>query len=239
MSASEFLGYLPNVDKALVVLSGGLDSTTALRLAVEKYGCVNVKAISFDYGQRQRRELQLAGLSCRHLGVDHKIVDLDFLCDFNMGFSANVDTDIEMPTIRDVLGDPQPVTYVANRNMIMISVAASYAETRGCNVIIAGYQSNDEYNYWDTTPSFVQALNGVLSLNRQANIQVVSPFAGLNKQEEILAVQELDGNLDLFKSTLTCYNPDSEGRSCGVCPSCAERLAAFQKLGLQDPIEYV
>lgn len=240
MSASEFLERLPDGEhKALVVLSGGLDSTTSLRLAVAKYGAKNVEAISFDYGQRQRIELTLARWSCEHLKVNHQIVKLDFLRDFNKGFSANVDADIEMPTIHDVLGDPQPVTYVANRNMLFMSIAASYAETKGIDLILAGFQSNDTYGYWDTTPAFLSKLNGVLGENRQANLRIICPFVDMNKKEEILAVLELDGNLDLFRTTLTCYNPTTDGKSCGTCPSCAERLAAFQKLGLQDPIEYV
>lgn len=236
----DWLEPLPDGDhKVLVVLSGGLDSTTSLRLAVAKYGAENVEAISFNYGQRQRIELQLAAQTCLRLNVHHEIIKLDFLRDINKGFSANVDTDIEMPTIRDILGDPQPVTYVANRNMLFMSIAASAAEVRGCDLILAGFQSNDEYNYWDTTGYFVQTVNNVLALNRQANLQIICPFVGMNKKEEILAVLELDGNLDLFKTTLTCYNPTTDGKSCGTCPSCAERLAAFQKLGLQDPVSYV
>lgn len=233
------LEELPNDRKALVVLSGGLDSTTALRLSVAKYGAENVQAISFDYGQRQRRELELATFSTADLGVKHQIVRLDFLRDFNKGFSANVDTDIEMPTIHDVLGDPQPVTYVANRNMLFMSIAASYAETQGLDLIVAGFQSNDTYGYWDTTPTFLNKMNSVLKENRQNELWIFCPFVGVSKTEEIKAVLELDGNLDLFKNTLTCYNPTTDGKSCGTCPSCAERLAAFQKCGQKDPITYV
>lgn len=240
MNTGDILERLPpDANRVLVVLSGGLDSTTSLRLATARYGWNNVEAISFDYGQRQRRELELAALSCRDLKVEHKIVKLQFLNEFNRGFSANVDTTIEMPTIHDVLGDPQPVTYVANRNMLFMSIAASYAETRKIDLIIAGFQSNDTYGYWDTTPTFLDKLNDVLSENRQHTIEICCPFVGLNKREEIEAVISLDGNTDLYKNTLTCYNPTPDGKSCGTCPSCAERLAAFQKLGLQDPISYV
>jgi 7-cyano-7-deazaguanine synthase len=236
----ESLERLPtSINGVVVSLSGGLDSTTALRLAVHKYGNERVFAISFDYGQKQRRELEMAAASTTALGVKHQIFKLDFLRDINKGFSANIDADIAMPTIHDVLGDPQPVTYVANRNMILMSIAASFAETHDCDVILAGFQSNDEYNYWDTTQKFQASLNSVLENNRQKSIKIISPFVGLNKKEEILSVLELDGNLDLFKTTLTCYNPTPDGKSCGTCPSCAERLAAFQKLGLQDPIQYV
>lgn len=222
--------------KALVVLSGGLDSTAALRLSIEQFD--EVEAISFDYKQKQRIELELAAQSCERLNVKHKIVDISFLNDINKGFSANTDSDIEMPTITDVLGEPQPVTYVANRNMILMSIAASYAETRKINTIVCGFQSNDTYGYHDTTPTFVEKLNSVLSENRTHKITITAPFVSLSKYDELKAVLDLDGNLDLFKTTITCYNPDDQGRSCGTCPSCAERINAFKKIGITDPIEY-
>lgn len=222
--------------KALVVLSGGLDSTAALRLSIEQFD--EVEAISFDYKQKQRIELELAAQSCKRLNVKHKIIDISFLNDINKGFSANTDSDIEMPTITDVLGEPQPVTYVANRNMILMSIAASYAETRKINTIVCGFQSNDTYGYHDTTPTFVEKLNSVLSENRTHKITITAPFVSLSKYDELKAVLDLDGNLDLFKTTITCYNPDDQGRSCGTCPSCAERINAFNKIGIKDPIEY-
>lgn len=224
------------MNKALVVLSGGLDSTTSLRLALEEYD--EVEAISFDYKQKQRIELELAAKTCERLNVKHKIIDISFLNDINKGFSANTDSDIEMPTINDVLGEPQPVTYVANRNMILMSIAASYAETRKINTIICGFQSNDTYGYWDTTPIFVEKLNSLLDENRTHKIKIIAPFANLSKYDELKAVLELDGNLDLYKTTITCYDPDEQGRSCGTCPSCSERLSAFKKIQIEDPIEY-
>lgn len=224
------------MNKALVVLSGGLDSTAALRLSIEQFD--EVEAISFDYKQKQRIELELAAQSCERLKVKHKIIDISFLNDINKGFSANTDSDIEMPTITDVLGEPQPVTYVANRNMILMSIAASYAETRKINTIVCGFQSNDTYGYHDTTPTFVEKLNSVLSENRTHKITITAPFVSLSKYDELKAVLDLDGNLDLFKTTITCYNPDDQGRSCGTCPSCAERINAFNKIGIKDPIEY-
>lgn len=224
------------MNKALVVLSGGLDSTTSLRLALEEYD--EVEAISFDYKQKQRIELELAAKTCERLNVKHKIIDISFLNDINKGFSANTDSSINMPTIHDVLGEPQPITYVANRNMILMSIAASYAETRKINTIICGFQSNDTYGYHDTTPVFLEKLNSVLDENRTHKIKIIAPFANLSKYDELKAVLELDGNLDLYKTTITCYDPDEQGRSCGTCPSCSERLSAFKKIQIEDPIEY-
>lgn len=224
------------MNKALVVLSGGLDSTSALRLSLEQFD--EVEAISFDYKQKQRVELELASQTCKRLNVKHKIIDISFLNDINRGFSANTDSDIEMPTIHDVLGEPQPVTYVANRNMILMSIAASYAETQKINTIVCGFQSNDTYGYHDTTPVFLEKLNSVLDENRTHKIKIIAPFANLSKYDELKAVLELDGNLDLYKTTITCYDPDEQGRSCGTCPSCSERLSAFKKIQIEDPIEY-
>ena len=231
------LNRLPEAKGCVVVLSGGLDSTTAMFLAVKKYGAENVTAITFTYGQRQIVETQLAQQSTAALGVSHKIVDIGFLGEINKGFSANTDDSMQMPTISQVIGDPAPSTYVANRNMIMMSITASLAETRGVDVIVCGLQSNDTYNYHDTTPVWLAKLNALLNENRKISIRVIAPFSDLSKVEEIQAVQELSGNTDLFKLTLTCYNPDG-GLSCGVCPSCAERLNAFKRLGLVDPIPY-
>ena len=240
MNREEILALLPSDSTgAVVVLSGGLDSTVAMRIAVEAYGAEKVTAVSFFYGQRQRVELERAAASCRRLGVSHKVVDLEFLKDINQGFSSNVDAGMAMPTIKDVIGDPQPSTYVANRNMIMMSIAAAVAETRGVDTVICGLQANDNYNYHDTTPQWVGKLNSLLDENRKLGIKVVAPFVEMSKVEEIKAVLEMDGNLDLLASTLTCYNPDASGASCGVCPSCAERLQAFSKVGVTDPINYV
>lgn len=224
------------MSKTLVVLSGGLDSTTSLRLAM-LYG--DVEAISFFYKQKQSIELELAAKTCERLGIPHKIVDISFLGDLSRGFSTNISgSDIEMPTIHDVLGDPQPVTYVPNRNMIMLSIAASYAETRGIKNIVCGFQSNDTYGYHDTTENFLEKINAVLSENRTHKINITAPFVNMTKYDEIMEVYNLDGNVDLYKTTITCYNPDENGVSCGTCPSCAERLAAFKKAGLVDPIPY-
>lgn len=238
---SEALERIPSATEAggaVVVLSGGLDSTVSLRLAVERYGAANVVAVSFFYGQKQKVELERAAESCRRLGVEHSVIDLSFMAAINKGFSANVDTAMDMPTIKDVIGDPAPVTYVANRNMIMMSIASAIAETKGMSVVICGLQSNDNYNYHDTTPVWLGKLNSLLDENRKTGIKVIAPFVDLSKVEEIRAVLELDGNLDLFASTLTCYNPDEHGASCGACPSCAERLQAFAALDLIDPIAY-
>lgn len=223
---------------AVVVLSGGMDSTIALRLCIEKYGVDKVKALTFFYGQKQQIEIQKARTSAESLGVTHKIFDLSVLGMIGQGFSANLDPSIVMPTIKDVLGDPRPKTYVPNRNMILMSVAAAFAEVESVDRIVMGLQIHDEYGYHDTTARFVEKINSVLNENRIIKIKVVAPFADLSKYDEIKVLQQLDGNVDILKNTLTCYNPYSNGDSCGICPSCSERIANFAKAGIIDPIKY-
>ena len=136
MTSNEALALLPQTKGCVVILSGGMDSTITMRLAVEKYGKENVSALTFDYGQKQKREIDMARITTNMLGVKHKIVDAGFLGDISKGFSANVDTDMEMPTIKDVLGDPRPKTYVPNRNMILMSIAAAFAETQNVDTVL-------------------------------------------------------------------------------------------------------
>jgi 7-cyano-7-deazaguanine synthase len=238
MKASEALALLPETKGCVVILSGGMDSTITMRLAVEKYGRENVSALTFFYGQKQKREIEMAKMSTNLLGVKHKVIDASFLGDISKGFSANVDTDMEMPTIRDVLGDPRPKTYVPNRNMILMSIAAAFAETQNVDTILCGLQVHDEYGYHDTTQRWVDKVNDLLSENRIIKIKLVAPFSKLSKFDELHILRELDGNLNLTMFTLTCYNPDNEGNSCGNCPSCSERIANFAKVGEKDPIAY-
>lgn len=238
MRANDALALLPDTKGCVVILSGGLDSTITLRLAVEKYGAGNVAALTYNYGQKQKREIEMAKMSTNMLMVKHKIVDASFLGEISKGFSANVDKDIEMPTIRDVLGDPRPKTYVPNRNMILMSIAAAYAEVNNVDTILCGLQVHDEYGYHDTTQRWVDKVNDVLSENRIIKIKVTAPFSKLSKLDELQILNELDGNVNLAMFTLTCYNPDNEHRSCGVCPSCSERIANFAKFGVKDPVTY-
>jgi len=143
---TDVLNSLPEGDhKVVIILSGGLDSTIAMRLAVEKYGASNVSALTFDYGQRQRIEIDHAKASTTFLGVTHKVIDVSFLGEIAQGFSANVDRSVKMPTIQEAIGDPAPKSYVPNRNMILLSIAAAYAEVQKAEFIFCGLQSVDEY----------------------------------------------------------------------------------------------
>lgn len=224
--------------KKLVVLSGGLDSTILTHYAVHQYGMKNVEAITFNYGQKQYKEIEKAIQTCSILTIPHKIVDMLFMREMLKDVSANIQgSSIAVPKIKEVLGDPQPVTYVPYRNMIMSSIAFSYAEAIGADTILSGLQIHDEYGYWDTTEAFVEKLNDISSLNRKHQIRLECPFVSMTKRDELILASNL-GILKDLKYTLTCYNPDEKGVSCGQCPSCSERIHAFLSLGLKDPIEY-
>lgn len=234
----EALSKLPNTDQNVVsVLSGGLDSTIMTYILVKKYGANRVFALSYNYGQKQKLELTKAALTCHHLGIAHKVLDLGILGDIVKEVSANIGgTDVAMPTIKDVLGDPQPKTYVPFRNMILNALAFSFAESNKASHVFTGLQVHDEYGYWDTSQRFVDAMNAVADQNRTHKVKLEAPFSQLSKYDEIMIAQEI-GNVRL-NYTLTCYNPDEHGNSCGKCPSCAERIQNFIKAKVKDPIPY-
>jgi 7-cyano-7-deazaguanine synthase len=239
MNLNDALNALPTTDKkVLAVLSGGLDSSVMTMMLVQKYGASNVVALSYNYGQKQKLELTKAAELTAKLGVAHKIIDLGILGEIAKPISANISgTDVAMPTIKDVLGDPQPKTYVPFRNLILLSLTLAQAEASDASHVFTGLQVHDEYGYWDTSQRFVDSLNAVASQNRTHKVTIMAPFSLLSKHQEIEICREM-GNFSLLKFTLTCYNPDEAGRSCGKCPSCAERIQNFMKSGVVDPIEY-
>ena len=239
MNYQEALSALPNTDKKVVIThSGGLDSSTAVIVASEKYGPENVISVGFNYGQKQSIELERATELCDRLGVSRHVLDLGILGDIVRSVSANISgTDVEMPTIKDILGNPQPPTYVPFRNLIMLSLTMSVAEVAKASHVFTGLQVHDEYGYWDTSQRFVDSLNAVAVQNRTHKVEIIAPFSELSKRQEIDLAYEM-GKEELLSSTITCYNPQ-DGKSCGICPSCAERIMNFVRAGYKDPIEYV
>jgi len=239
MKMTEALKRLPSTDKKVVIThSGGMDSATAVILAEGKYGSENVISIGYDYGQKQRVELERASELCAKLGVARHIIPLSVLGDIVRNVSANIaGTDVEMPTIKDILGNPQPPTYVPFRNMIMFSLTAAFAEANAASHIICGLQVHDEYSYWDTTQRFVDGINNIYNQNRSWPVELVAPFADLSKTQELELLEEA-GKIHLLEHSLTCYDPDENGHSCGKCPSCAERVKAFMDMKMKDPVPY-
>lgn len=222
-----FSENLPKSEKVVVVLSGGMDSSIVARLCVRRYGIGNVHAITYFYNQKQQEEIACAKKVAKRVGISsHKILDIGCLNEISKPFSAT-----------EILGNPTPSTYIPNRNAILLMIAAAYAESNEISAVITGLQAQSQYGDHDTTPSFIAGLNAVLDQARTRKVKIVAPFNQANKAEEILLLQEIDGNVDLLSDTLTCYNP-TDGVSCGRCQSCSERIANFIAVGMQDPLQY-
>ena len=225
---------LSNPDRAVVLVSGGLDSAILLRFVHQRLGMREIYALSFLYGQKHQRELACAEYQTKQCPAvrDWQVVDIGVLGTLTAGASALTDGTIAVPELQDIPEGErtQPITYVPNRNMIMLSLAAAYAESHGCRTVYYGAQAQDEYGYWDCTSTFVTRLNAVLGLNRRQSITIAAPFTGKRKAEEIKLGLELGVD---FAHTWSCYRGGE--RPCGVCPSCSERQKAFAEAGLADP----
>ncbi len=221
--------------KAVVLLSGGLDSSTLLHYVIQRLAVSEVYALSFVYGQKHRCELTAAAWQAQAAGVKaHDIVDMNFFGALIPGGSALTDARIEVPRLVDLPESElsQPPTYVPNRNMMLLSVAAAYAEARGVTRLYYGAQTQDSYGYWDCTPDFLERVNAVLALNRRQPVTVLAPFVGLRKADEIRLGLELGVD---YAHTWTCYCGGST--PCRTCPSCMERAAAFVEVGIPDPLD--
>ncbi len=216
--------------KIVIILSGGLDSSTMLYYYKNKN--YDVSALTFFYGQKHNTEIECAKNICRKTNTLHKVIDLNFMKDLLEGSNALTTDSIQVPTLQTVIGDPQPITYVPYRNQLMLSIALSYAETIQATMVCFGAQKHDEYTgYWDCTPRFVDAINNVSSLNRKNKIKVVAPFVEMSKSEEIILAKHCGLN---FADTISCY----KGTNCGECPTCKDRIKAFCVAGEKDPIKY-
>jgi 7-cyano-7-deazaguanine synthase len=223
------------MDKAVVLLSGGLDSTTLLHHVVRQRGAGEVYALSFLYGQKHQRELEAATWQARVVGVKaHDIVDMGFFESLTTGASALTDRAIEVPRLQDMTEASlsQPLTYVPNRNIILLSLAAAYAEAKGVQDVYYGAQSQDRYGYWDCTQEFLDRMNAVLSLNRRKGVRIHAPFVAMSKAQELALGLEMGVD---YAHTWTCYRGDTF--PCGECPACVERRAAFASAGVPDPLE--
>lgn len=219
--------------KAVVLLSGGLDSTTALYLA--KSQGFEVYAISFDYGQRHDKELECAKNVAKAAGAkEHIIVKTNMDA---WGGSALTDKNIDVPD-GEVNRHDIPVTYVPARNMIFLSFAASYAEKIGSQDVFIGVSEVDYSGYVDCRQEFLDAMEEAINKGTVCGVEgrkikINAPFINMTKAEEIKLGMELGVDYSL---TWSCYK--GEDVACGVCDSCLLRLKAFKESGFEDPIEY-
>jgi 7-cyano-7-deazaguanine synthase len=224
--------------RAVVLLSGGLDSATALAVAREQG--FEVYALSVDYGQRHRCELAGAARVARSLGAaDHRVVRLDLRAVGGSALTADIDVPKDRPP--DQLGSGIPVTYVPARNTILLGLALGYAETVGAFDLFIGANCLDYSGYPDCRPEFLAAFERTANLATKAAVEgrgsfkVHAPLIRMTKAEIVREGVRLGVDYGL---TSSCYAPDAEGRACGRCDSCQLRRKGFAEAGAADPTVY-
>lgn len=224
--------------KAVCLLSGGLDSSTCLAYALrEGYVC---HALSLDYGQRHRIELEAARRVAAALGAaEHRIVSVDLR---QFGSSALTDA-IAVPKHRSThqIAHGIPVTYVPARNTVFLALALAWAETLAAADIFLGVNAIDYSGYPDCRPEYIEAFERMANLATKAGVEglirfrIHTPLIRLTKAEIVRLAVELGVDLSL---TSSCYDPDEKGRPCGACDSCILRRKGFREAGVSDPLEY-
>ncbi|MCC6696791.1 MAG: 7-cyano-7-deazaguanine synthase QueC [Candidatus Hydrogenedentes bacterium] len=221
---------------AVVLVSGGIDSSVLLHYVARNLKRAPIHVLSFNYGQRHAKELDCARWQADAVDAEtHRIIDISFMGGLVRGASALIAGGKSVPEFKDLAaGDlDQPPTYVPNRNMILLSIAAAHAEAQGIRDVYYGAQALDEYGYWDCTKDFLERVNAVLALNRREPVTIHAPFVSKKKADSVRLGVELGV---LFNQTWSCYRGGA--RACGVCPTCVERLKAFKEAGLEDPLPY-
>lgn len=220
---------------AVVVLSGGMDSTVCAALAVHEHGAERVAALHVDYGQRtEARERRAFDSICERLGIQRRLVVRNQALS-QIGGSALTDDDLAVPEAREEIGAHVPITYVPFRNAHFLSVAVSWAEVVGAEKIYIGAVQQDSSGYPDCRPEYYRAFNEVVRTGtKDGNIEIVTPLIEMRKADIVRLGLELAAPFDL---TWSCYS--REDSACGVCESCALRLRAFAAAGTVDPIPYL
>ena len=219
--------------KAVVLVSGGLDSSTVLALALQQgYRCYT---LSFDYGQRHRSELEAAKRVSELMKVEeHKIVRLDL---GTIGGSALTDTTIDVPE-QETAGIP--VTYVPARNTVFLSIALGWAEVLEADTIFLGVNAVDYSGYPDCRPEYISSFEAMANLATRAGVEgnelsIQAPLMDMTKGEIISAGTSLGVD---YSQTVSCYQASIEGLACGKCDSCRLRIEGFNQAGISDPTRY-
>ena len=222
--------------KAVVLLSGGLDSTTIL--AIAEHDGFDVHALSFRYGQRHEAELNAGREIAEAAGVPRVVADIDLRL---FGGSA-LTSDIDVPKDRDAdeMGEGIPVTYVPARNTVFLSFALAYAEVLGADDIFIGVNALDYSGYPDCRPEYISAFQHMANLATKRGVEgntltIHTPLIDLTKAQ--IVARGLELGVD-YGRTVTCYDPSDEGEACGHCDACLLRLKGFAENGLADPAPY-
>ena len=225
--------------KALVLFSGGVDSTTCLAEVIGKYGKDEVLALSVSYGQKHSKELEVSKRIADHYGVRYKRLDLaQIFADSDCSLLQGSESDIPKESYAEQLKktDGKPVsTYVPFRNGLFLASAASIAISNGCTEIYYGAHSDDAAGnaYPDCSEEFNDAINKAIYIGSGKQLRVIAPFVELNKADVVARGLELNVPYEL---TWSCY--EGHDKACGKCGTCLDRIKAFELNGLKDPIEY-
>jgi 7-cyano-7-deazaguanine synthase len=229
-------------NKVVLAFSGGMDSSVLLFMAAER-GYEEIHTVTFDYGQRHRREMQCVPLQKWNLQEKYpnvkftnKVLDVSYLKEISPT-SSLTNLDIDNPDISKIAGDAQPVSYVPFRNQMFITICCAYAESLGAEAVWYGAAQVDSLaGYWDGSQEFVDSVNQLTDLNRQHRILIEAPLLSLSKAEIIqegirLGVQ--------FENTWTCYSNRVDGLADATTPSSSLRIQGFIAAGYRDPIQYL
>ncbi len=219
--------------RAVILLSGGLDSATVLAIAKSQgYDCYT---ISFDYGQRHRAELEASARLSKSLGAtEHKVINIDLTA---IGGSALTDSSIGVPSQHE---EGIPITYVPARNTVFMSIALGWAEVLNAQAIFVGVNAVDYSGYPDCRPDYIAAFEKMANLATKTGVEglkltIETPLIDLTKQ----AIIEKGVALGVdYGQTVSCYQADNQGRACGQCDSCRFRKQGFEKAGIEDPTPY-
>ena len=226
--------------KALVLVSGGVDSTTCLGMAVKEYGSENVVGLSIFYGQRHDKEIKAADAVCEHYNVEHITLDLSTMFQFSdCTLLQHSDGEIPEESYAEQLAktDGKPVsTYVPFRNGLFLSSASAIALSKGCSKIYYGAHSDDAAGnaYPDCSEAFNNAMNTAIYEGSGKQLEIVAPFISLTKAQVVKKGLEIGVPYEL---TWSCY--EGHEKACGKCGTCIDRKAAFELNGVTDPIKYM
>lgn len=215
-------------ERALVVLSGGQDSTTCLYWAMARFGAV--ETLTFDYGQRHRIELEAARRVAEHAGVANVVLPIDTFA--ALGGNALTDVSVAVPQTDESDGR-LPATFVPGRNLIFLTLAAAYAWPRGIADIVTGVAQTDYSGYPDCRQETLEALEKAIALGLGKDIRIHAPLMHRSKRETVLLAKEL-GALDAMALTHTCY--EGARLPCGRCAACMLRAKGFDEAGIPDPL---
>lgn len=218
--------------KCVIPVSGGLDSSVILHWVASEGA--EIHAVSFNYGQKHlRKEMECAKKQVKGVTASHKVIDLSFFRDI-VTTSALTNDQIDVAKTRDVLGDPQTVNYVPNRNMMMLSICTAYAESIGAEAAYHGAALVDsQAGFWDGSAEFIQAINNVNALNRRDRVEIIAPL--ILKSKKDIIEKGIEHGVD-FANTWTCY--EGEDLACGECTACSSRIKGFIDAGYIDPLQY-